>query len=994
MIQNDGTRSGQLLKRKLELSAELAEINTELSKLNPTGGIHQAIFASAENSILDLRNYYSFSFDLREDHYTFISDSIKQVIGYHPGEFLRKSTADYFALVHPDDTQPILQQLEVYLNPSKSCAQKFFSTENRMMHKKGHYVLVHNWGVVTYDSQGKAEFLHGVTHNVSAYNEINRSLYLIKNFVDRASDPAFLHSSTGQVIYVNKAACTALQLDRTTLCKMKIWDLNREISGEIWSMLWSSLKDKGAHSFETEYTTSKGIVIPMEASANYVQQDGVEYCFVFAKDISERKRHRKELFASHEKYRLLVENQKEIILKLDPQKHCIFVSPSYCETFGVDEYNVLGKPLNFEIHPEDDQEFLSLEFSKVFAGDFEASFQQRLKTKAGWQWFEWSNRAVLNQLGEVKEIICVGRNVTDRKIAEEALMLSQKRYNLAVSAGHVSVWDHDIKSGLVYVDQGISSSKKGKSLQIRSREKWIKFVHPEDREVLKILYKQMLAGKKENVETEIRAYSENQKLNWQLVRASIVRDSKGNPVRIVGTSSNIDKLKHAEIELSKRLAYEKSLAIASRNLMTDYSPTTLDSVLNQFCSSSGARSVAVFRNSDSNSGVSFKLTNCSRINDDKMPGLTANSQFHYIKGYFNWLEQLSKSRRVLIESETASDAEKTLLEKFGSTCALLFPISVAGQWWGFIAFWHVKNQDIKSENHQTMLQLSAEILSAYLDRKQAQDALKNAHAVLEQRVEERTCDLLEANEQLRLEAVQRQKITDALSHSEDELEIANQKLLENSEIERRILASELHDSVAQDLVVLQLLVQNNIRSMDHVPGWLRQCSEICTKSIGDIRRICQGLYPPELETMGLNNGLRGLADFYGITGLKVEFDWQLGDNTPRFDSSLEIALFRIAQEAISNSMKHGKAEQIIITVKYDKQNMVLQIADDGIGLPVGSTPKSGHGMQTMKNRAHAVGGQFSINSTANPRRTIVRVEIPRAQIKKRKIVSSIEDRKE
>ncbi|MEA3243144.1 MAG: GAF domain-containing protein, partial [Pseudomonadota bacterium] len=137
-----------------------------------------------------------------------------------------------------------------------------------------------------------------------------------------------------------------------------------------------------------------------------------------------RKRTQVALQASEEKYRLLVENQTDLVVKLDREGHLQFVSPSYCEMFSLGEEKLLNSVFHEQIHAGD-RERVGQEWSKLFSEPWMAQFEHRAITATGDRWLGWALKALRDDAGEIIEIVGVGRDVTDRRKAEE-----QARQNL------------------------------------------------------------------------------------------------------------------------------------------------------------------------------------------------------------------------------------------------------------------------------------------------------------------------------------------------------------------------------------------------------------------------------------------------------------------------------------------------------------------------------------------------------------------------------------
>lgn len=134
-------------------------------------------------------------------------------------------------------------------------------------------------------------------------------------------------------------------------------------------------------------------------------------------DISKMKKSEKELRDSEERYRLIVENQSELVVKVNSDGEFLFVSPSYYKLFGIKPDDVIGQKY-IPLVPEDEQARISKAMQKLYVPPHTAYLEHRAKTINGWRWFAWSDKALLDENGNVSEIIGVGRDITQQKETE------------------------------------------------------------------------------------------------------------------------------------------------------------------------------------------------------------------------------------------------------------------------------------------------------------------------------------------------------------------------------------------------------------------------------------------------------------------------------------------------------------------------------------------------------------------------------------------------
>lgn len=202
--------------------------------------------------------------------------------------------------------------------------------------------------------------------------------------------------------------------------------------------------------------------------------------------------------------------------------------------------------------------------------------------------------------------------------------------------------------------------------------------------------------------------------------------------------------------------------------------------------------------------------------------------------------------------------------------------------------------------------------------------------------------------------------------------------LEAAEEERQRIARELHDDTAQRLAAL--LVRLKIRTKragDESREFLEELRSELLDITEGLRRIARGLRPPALDDAGLAAALRShVRTVTEDAPLDVDLDVGGVDDLLHPDSKL--ALYRIAQEALSNALRHSGADLVEVRVRERRGAAVLEVTDDGRGFEVPDAPEAegrGLGILGMHERAHGVGGALEIES-APDRGTRIRAVLP------------------
>jgi PAS domain S-box-containing protein len=202
---------------------------------------------------------------------------------------------------------------------------------------------------------------------------------------------------------------------------------------------------------------------------------------------------------------------------------------------------------------------------------------------------------------------------------------------------------------------------------------------------------------------------------------------------------------------------------------------------------------------------------------------------------------------------------------------------------------------------------------------------------------------------------------------------AHRKLMNARERERRHLSESLHESVCQTLMALSVEMESLLPACarcNHQPR-LAQVSQLCQGLIAQVREICYDLYPSTLDVLGLEPSLRQLlGECPPALQIRTYFDRQIGQC--RCDRQIELAIYRIAQEAIQNVVRHSRANRLSLSLRRRDHRMVLVVEDNGTGFrPEGN---DGLGLHLMRELAAATGG--IIHVVSRPGRTRIEALIP------------------
>ena len=220
-------------------------------------------------------------------------------------------------------------------------------------------------------------------------------------------------------------------------------------------------------------------------------------------------------------------------------------------------------------------------------------------------------------------------------------------------------------------------------------------------------------------------------------------------------------------------------------------------------------------------------------------------------------------------------------------------------------------------------------------------------------------------------------ITDR-KQAEESLRLAHLALVNAREEERRRLARELHDSIGQRLIAARLKLVDLIgrdppAAGASPPEAMSALSSELEELIGDVRRISHGLYPATLAQCGLGSAMKQLAGAWPPCEVDVSLRCAAAVRDARFPEAVEIAFFRIAQEAVTNAVRHGKPGHVKMKLGHSKGQLRLAVVDDGHGFDIRQGAADGLGLTSMRERSEAIGGALQI--TSRPGRTCVEVRV-------------------
>lgn len=250
-----------------------------------------------------------------------------------------------------------------------------------------------------------------------------------KEVIDKSDYGFAVADMEGKIVYLNEcfARMHGYEIEEVQGQHLSVFH-NREQMEAVINELDRLKENEVPVSGEVWHVRKDGSVFPTFMKISLLKDESGKPILMLgvAMDITSYKKSEQELRESEEKYRLLVENQFDLVVKVDLEGRFLFVSPSYCEMFGKTEEELLGKSFT-PLVDEDDRKKTARARESLHNPPYYYYLEQRAVTKYGWRWLGWAHKSVLDKGNKVVAIVSVGRDISRQKENEEKIRAYQEQ---------------------------------------------------------------------------------------------------------------------------------------------------------------------------------------------------------------------------------------------------------------------------------------------------------------------------------------------------------------------------------------------------------------------------------------------------------------------------------------------------------------------------------------------------------------------------------------
>ena len=701
-------------------------------------------------------------------------------------------------------------------------------------------------------------------------------------------------------------------------------------------------------------------------------------------EVKDRLAAQERLVESEERFRLIAETVQDVFWISTPgMAKMLYISPAYEKTWGRSLEDLYAHPELFmeAVHPDDRARMIA---GQAHNTDGQWDFEYRIIRPDGTiLWVRDRGYPICDEQGKLTGMAGAATDITARKLREEDLAESQARLAKAQEIAQLGNWEWDIASNeLWWSDQIYDIFGTTPDEFDATYGAFVSFVHPDDRDAVASAIKQSLGSRVPfSIDHRIVRHDGSERVVHQ--SGEVVRDSKGKSIRMSGTIQDITHRKQVEDELQEsEQRYRELVELSPIGIMVS------------------VEGEIVFVNPAAGSilGVSRPGELVGRKIEDLVHA-------DYAGEVRDRLRRVREMRAELPLTEMRmSKVDGTMVVVESASAFVMYQQKPAVQT-VFRDVTERTRQKAIIERERQRLFAVLNMLPGYVSLVGPDFLVRFAnHRYLETFGElgDRPCHMIQCgrdkpcdncplprifgeNRALEYEWISPQGQsyqTWAYPFSDMDgsivalmigLDVTQRKVLEKqvidaSEIERRNIGRDLHDSLGQELTGLGLLVESLVKEVAEsepekaVLG--EQIVKLIRYAVSQVRSMSKGLDPISFRGGGLAAGLRDLAE--GVRKQSgVECEFRCNDGVSVEDEAAATHLYRIAQEAVNNAVKHADACLITICLANDESGIRLIVADDGRGLPGSAKDgNAGMGMRTMRYRASVLGGTLDVAADA------------------------------
>ena len=731
-------------------------------------------------------------------------------------------------------------------------------------------------------------------------------------------------SADGRWLRVNRKLCEIVGYSEEELLETTYQELTHpdDLSADLAETAKLVRGEQQTFSMEKRYIRKDNSLVWVNVTASCARDSAgkLKHFISIVDDIGERRQ------AEEAQARLaaIVASSDDAIISKDLNGIITSWNVGAMRVFGFAPEEAIGRSITMLIPPELQHEEAKI-LERLRGGNRIDHFETVRLTKSGKRIsVSLTISPVRDGKGRIIGASKIARDITERKCIEQALVESQAQLTMALESSKTAIFAWDIVERRGEWNEQLAAlyNFHPTGEQITEAE-WQSLFHSDD--VARVRRDAERAYREQDIfQFEYRTSPRSGEIKWILSHGRVVRDSDGKPLRLIGTHADITEHKKSEQALRKS---EERLGAAFSQTYSHLVLLTLDGTI---IDANDAALVAAGRN---------------------------RKDVLHRKFWEPWWvglpEEMEKLKATIAKAASGETIREECYFRRGD---------------GTLRFGDRTVSPVKDESGDVVMLVASGL--DLTDQKELRDQL-------EDRVRVRTEELQKKNQVLSEQARTVRELSGRLLQVQDE--------------ERRRLARELHDSAGQLIAAVQMnlipieleadrLGPDLSKSIRESLEFLRQLSE-------ELRTVSHLLHPPLLDEAGLASALRWYVEGFSERS-KINVQLDLAPELGRLPADVEVTLFRVVQECLTNIHRHSGSKQATIRVFGSPQEISLEVRDYGKGIGShdngSSQPRSGVGIQGMRERVRQLNGHFEVQSLSDgtqvtARLPLIKTSVPSAE---------------
>jgi PAS domain S-box-containing protein len=829
-----------------------------------------------------------YSFRASDHVVTYMSENVSALVGYEAARFIQDRNF-WRSHVHPDDQARVFVQVDHSGDPDRDVF------DYRFLKKDGNYCWLRGERMLMRDADGNPLEFVGSWIDITARKNTEETLRLsearYRSLYDGMMDAYVTVDMNGRILQFNQAYQRMVGYEPQELRKLTYTDLTPEKwqAAEAEITVNQVIGRGYSDIYEKEYIRKDGSIFPVELRAALTRDEAGNPAGMWAliRDISVRKIIEQTLRDSEARYRELLDNSMQGVIVFQDMR-VVYTNQAVTESLGYtqEELNSLTPAeMMLRVHPDDRHTFMERLQNRDEAPAAPERYSLRIIHKNGEiRWIDARTVPIL--LEERPAMMTTAIDVSEIRRVEAELQESERTQRSILNASDAMVFLADANGIIISTNDKMDQRLGSKANGLVGMSVHGLFPEEVTRE-RKRHYNQVVSSGKPVI------FEDSRDGIWFENSFYPVLDKSGKVVRVAAYIHDITEKRHMTEALRSSEEQYRTLAEAAHDMIFIINRDDCIEYVNSF-------------------GAQFL--------GQPLQKLVGKPRERFFPKESS-LHQQENIRKVFRTGEAIS-----------TDSANIFPYQTV-----WLSTWLVPLKDAAGEV-TSVLGVSRDISNL----KQSEEELRQARNFLEERVAERTAELLDSQEKMRSLTAQTVK---------------------TQEEERRTISRELHDDAGQALITLQYsltAVQNELPETESFSRKrLSDSLRVIDQTMQHIRSLARSLRPPVLDIGGIDLSLQEYCrEQTERTRIPILYQ---GQDIPGLPDEISISLYRFVQEGLTNVLKHAQASQAKVKLQYKKGEISISVSDNGRGME--DPMRRGMGLDGIRERLKLLDGRLETHST-------------------------------